>query len=71
MSKCTFISTLAINIVFLYGLIKKKVYEVREERCKNKVNTLSTQVDLDVDSTSFERYGRQMNVKITLCAYRA
>ena len=32
-------------------------------------NPVNTKRHMDVDLTSFERYGRQMNVKITLCAY--
>ena len=30
---------------------------------------VSTRRYLDVDSTVFERYGRQMDVKTTLCGY--
>ena len=33
-------------------------------------NAGNTRRYFDVDSTSFERYGRQMDVKTTLCAYK-
>ena len=32
-------------------------------------NPVNTRRYFNIDSTSFERYGRQMNVKTTLCAH--
>ena len=42
-------------------MLKKKVFD--------HPLTITTRRCFDVDSTSFERYGRQMDVETTLCAY--
>ena len=49
--------------------INRKENGVKENTCKFILELLTRDVVLDVNITFFERYGRQMNVKTTLCAH--
>ena len=68
-TKTTNNKTVIISHFFTNGTGNFSINSYNKNTLYTRKNPVNTRRYLDVDSTSFERHGRRMNVKITLCAY--